>query len=139
MAKLGTPAKVPHLVSRDTGVDYGISIDGALAAWDPRFEAVIDYSPSRTVYFDGPDCKGNPYFDNSTDVNAKFNRFLFVGGDRLIRPASNKRFNTAEPGSILGVDGICGSAPGGINGFPGAEAKFSTPRVAPESLDIQLR
>jgi hypothetical protein len=37
VAKLSEARKVPHLVSRDTGVDYGVSVDGALAGrWRGR-------------------------------------------------------------------------------------------------------
>jgi len=136
MAKL-QPAKVPHLVSRDTGVDYGVSIDGALAAWDPRFEAVIDYSKSRTVSFTGQGCNGDPLFDANTDINAKFNRYLFLPDGRLARLAASARINSPN-GSTLEADGTCTDYPS-VNGFPASLAKFSTPRAAPETLDIVLR
>ena len=136
MAKL-QPQKVPHLVSRDTGVDYGISIDGALAAWDPKFEAVIDYSKSRTVSFTGPKCSGQPIFDPNVDTNAKFNRYLFMPDGRLARLSSSTKIN-APDGSMLEPDGTCTDQPN-VYGYPATLAPFSTPRATPESLDIALR
>lgn len=138
VAKLSEARRVPHLVSRDTGVDYGISIDGALAAWNEELGAVIDYSPPRTIYFDANGCQGTPHFDANTDVNGKFNRYLFAADGRLIRPTSTKRINEAHAGSYLAPDGSCTDGMT-VTGFPGILAKFSTPRAAPESLDIELR
>ena len=135
MAKVTAARKVPHLVSRDTGVDYGVSIDGALAAWDERFAAVVDYAPPRTIYFDGPDCTGRGYFDINTDINSKFNRYLFSSDGRLFRPTSAIRANIAG-GSKLDAAGEC-SEPGGFSGYPAAEAPFTTPKVSPEALDIR--
>lgn len=135
MAKLAASKKVPHLVSRDTGVDYGVSIDGALAAWDERFAAVVDYALPRIVYFEGPNCTGNAYLDTGTDILGKFNRNLFSGDGRLFRPTSAVRANILG-GSKLDATGEC-SEPGSFSGYPAAEAPFTTPKVAPSSLDIR--
>jgi len=137
VAALSTARKVPHLVSRDTGVDYGISIDGALAAWDDRFAAVIDYSKSRVVSFAGADCSTGPLFDPNLDVNAKFNRYLFMPDGRLARLSSTTKVNAVN-GSTLEADGTCANSPN-VYGYPAVLAAFSTPRAAPESLDIALR
>lgn len=136
VAKLSAARKVPHLVSRDTGVDYGVSVDGALAAWNAEERAVIDYSPARTIYFDGADCKGSPMFDLNTDVNAKFNRYLFGADGRLFRPIGTKRVDL-DTSSALNPDGTCTA--GSNSGFPAVEARFFTPKVTPEDLTIELR
>lgn len=137
MAKL-QPAKVPHLVGRDTGVDYGISIDGALAAWDPKFEAVIDYSNPRPLAFSESGCTGIPLFLNNVGVENKFNRYLFIGDGRLVQVAGTVRENFPG-GSNLDELGNCTESPGGVGGVRGAVAQFSTPRPAVLSLDIRLR
>jgi len=136
MAKL-QPPKVPHLVSRDTGVDYGISIDGALAAWDPKFEAVIDYSPSLGVSFRGKGCTGDVLASNALNLSSKFNRYVYAPDGRLIRAIATARVN-APDGSTLDVDGTCTDYQN-VNGYPAIVAGFSIPRPSIDSLDIQLR
>jgi len=137
VTKLSAARKVPHLVSRDTGVDYGVSVDGALAAWNEELQAVIDYSKSRIVSFSLSGCDGEPLFDANTDLNTKFNRYLFLPDGRLARLNASARVNVPN-GSTLEPDGTCTNHPS-VNGFPAVLAKFSTPRAAPESLDIELR
>jgi len=134
---IGKPAKVPHLVSRDTGVDYGISIDGALAAWDPRFEAVIDYSKAMDTSFTLADCKGDPLINRAAGIITKFPRYLFDPSGRLLR-ATAIEFVNAPNGSTLDTSGVCTNYQS-VAGIPAAFARFSTPYVSPDNLDIALR
>jgi hypothetical protein len=55
----------------------------------------------------------------------------------LARLAASARINSPN-GSTLEADGKCTDYPS-VNGFPAVLAKFTTPRAAPESLDIELR
>ena len=127
MAKVTAARKVPHLVSRDTGVDYGVSIDGALAAWDEAHAAVVDYSLPRDTYFTGDHCDGMPLLGSNINVEARFTRYVFIGDGRLVRATSAKRFD-APGGSVLAYSGEC-SPLSGVSGFPAVEAAFSLPRA----------
>lgn len=134
-----------RLIVRETNEDLGISVDGALAAWNDQHGVIVDYSTPRDwYYFDGPNCTGTPYYSGSkSDVEARFNRYLFIGdGGRLFRPASTKR-ETVFPAAGSQWDNTAAvprcQPVTTVTGFRGIEAAFTLPRQAPELLDVQLR
>jgi hypothetical protein len=137
VAKLSEARKVPHLVSRDTGVDYGVSVDGALAAWNEELGAVVDYSPPQDTFFSKPDCQGDPLLNPNTGIYYRFPRLLFDPAGRLMRATSTARVN-ATNGSRLGTDKQCTNFEN-VNGFPGVYAKSSTPFVVADDLSIEPR
>lgn len=130
-----------HLIVRETGDDLGVSVDGALAAWNEEHQVVVDYAQPPDVHFDQPGCAGRMYIDSRQfDANTKIARYNFTGDGRLFKIVSLAwQGSGSDNGSILYPNGQCSPTRTVQSGVTAILAPFAVPRVAPELLSLQMR